>query len=217
MSWFVAAGVADGLLAFGVRPAGAVGDQLAVVAHEQSADDVPDGVELGVARLDQSGADVVPEPEIAAGGVGVPGARLGAAGLVVGGRVAELLIIDAGSGEVRLLAGRGRVAFPDVFVDEVEHERGVDDPDPGSEVLPAVVDVGVAAVAGAVADLAGDADLQRPRLRAGASVSSSRSRRPGSQPRIAAIWLCSWVSRCSRACAICSAASSIAPSSIRTA
>ena len=31
----VAAGVADGLLAFGVGPAGAVGDQLAVVADEQ--------------------------------------------------------------------------------------------------------------------------------------------------------------------------------------
>ena len=34
VSWFVAAGVADGLLALGVGPAGAVGDQLAVVANE---------------------------------------------------------------------------------------------------------------------------------------------------------------------------------------
>ena len=39
---------------------------------------------------------------------------------------------------------------------------------PAAKSLSAVVDVGVAAVAGAVADLAGDADLQRPRLRAGA-------------------------------------------------
>ena len=37
----VAAGVADGLLALGVGPAGAVGDQLAVVADEQAADDLP--------------------------------------------------------------------------------------------------------------------------------------------------------------------------------
>ena len=36
----VAAGVADGLLAFGVGPAGAVGDQLAVVADEEAADDL---------------------------------------------------------------------------------------------------------------------------------------------------------------------------------
>ena len=36
----VAAGVADGPLAFGVGPAGAVGDQLAVVADEQPADDL---------------------------------------------------------------------------------------------------------------------------------------------------------------------------------
>jgi signal transduction histidine kinase len=37
LAWFVAAGVADGLLAFGVGPAGAVGDQLAVVAFATSA------------------------------------------------------------------------------------------------------------------------------------------------------------------------------------
>ena len=52
-------------------------------------------------------------------------------------------------------------------MDEVEHERGVDDPDPGGEVAPAVVDIGVAAVAGAVAHVAGDAKLQRSRLCAG--------------------------------------------------
>ena len=37
----VATGVADGLLAFGVGPAGVVGDQLAVVADQQVADDLP--------------------------------------------------------------------------------------------------------------------------------------------------------------------------------
>ena len=41
-AWFVAAGVTDGLLAFGVGPAGAAGDQLAVVADEHPAGDVPD-------------------------------------------------------------------------------------------------------------------------------------------------------------------------------
>ena len=103
----MAAGVADGLLAFGVGPAGAVGDQLAVVADEQPADDVPDGAELGVAGLDQPGADVVPEPEVAAGRLGVAGPRLGAALLVLGGGVAQLVVVEAGAGEVRLLA-RGR-------------------------------------------------------------------------------------------------------------
>jgi hypothetical protein len=48
---FVAAGVADGLLAFGVGPAGALGDQLPVVADEQPADDLPDGAKLGVGEL----------------------------------------------------------------------------------------------------------------------------------------------------------------------
>ena len=51
----VASGVAHGLLAFGVGPAGAVGDQLAVVADQQVADDLPERVQPGVARLDQAG------------------------------------------------------------------------------------------------------------------------------------------------------------------
>ena len=71
----VAAGVADGLLALGVGPAGAVGDQLVVVADEQPADDVPDSAQLGFAGLDQSGADVVPEPDIAARGFGLARSR----------------------------------------------------------------------------------------------------------------------------------------------
>ena len=39
VSWFVAAGVTDGLLALGVGPAGAVGDQLAVVATRAACPD----------------------------------------------------------------------------------------------------------------------------------------------------------------------------------
>jgi hypothetical protein len=72
VAWFVAAGVADGLLALRVGPAGAVRDQVAVVAREQVADDPLERVQLGVAGLDQAGADVVSEPEVAAGGLGVP-------------------------------------------------------------------------------------------------------------------------------------------------
>jgi hypothetical protein len=84
----MAAGVADGLLALGVGPAGAVGDQFAVVADEQPADDLSERAEVGVRRVDQAGADVVAEAEVAAGGVGVAGSRLCSALLVFGGRVA---------------------------------------------------------------------------------------------------------------------------------
>jgi hypothetical protein len=58
----------------------------------------------------------VPEAEVAPGGVGVPGSRLCSALLVLGGRVAELVVIDAGTREVGILAGRRRVAFADVFI-----------------------------------------------------------------------------------------------------
>ena len=59
----------------------------------------------------------------------------------------------------------------------------------GGEVLAAVVHEGVAAVAGAVADLAGDADLERPASWRGRRACRARaSSRSSSQPRIAAIW-----------------------------
>jgi hypothetical protein len=45
----VTAGVADGSLALGVSPAGAVGDQFAVVADEQPADDLAERAQLGFA------------------------------------------------------------------------------------------------------------------------------------------------------------------------
>ena len=104
----MAAGVADGLLAFGVGPAGAVGDQLAVVADQQPADDVPDRVQLAICGLDQPGTDVVPEAQIAPGRLGVPCAGLCAALFVLGRRVAEFVVLEAGAGEVGLLP-RGAV------------------------------------------------------------------------------------------------------------
>ena len=56
-------------------------------------------------------------------------ARLGAAGLLVGGRSAELVVVEAGAGEVRLIPTRRAVAVAQLLAGEVEHERGVDDPD----------------------------------------------------------------------------------------
>jgi hypothetical protein len=52
-------------------------------------------------------------------------------------------------------------------VDEVDHEGGVDDPDAVGEVVSALVDVGVASDAGAVAELGGDLELERLGLGAG--------------------------------------------------
>ena len=73
-----------------------------------------------------------------------------------------------GAGEERLFAG-GLVVLVvgEVFVDEVDHEQGVDDPDAVGEVLSALVDVGEASGAGAVAGLRGDLDLERLGLGAG--------------------------------------------------
>jgi hypothetical protein len=96
----------------------------------------------------------------------VPFPSLRPALLVLCRRVAELVVVGAGASEVRLLAHRCRLGA-ELLVYEVEHEAGVDDPDPGREVLPAVVDVGLAGVAGSVANVAGDPDLQRSGLCAG--------------------------------------------------
>jgi hypothetical protein len=163
----VAAGVADGLLALGVGPTGAVGDQLAVMAEEQVADDLPERLKLAVAGVHQPGADVVSETEVAARRLGVPGPRLCPALLVLGGCVSELVVVEAGAGEVSLLARRCRLVFAESLVYEVEHEGGVDDPDPGREVPSALVHERVPPVAGAVAQRAGDAELERPGLGAG--------------------------------------------------
>ena len=55
----VAGGVADGLLARRVGPAGAVGDHVGVVRAQQAADDLAQRVELIVGGAGQGGADVV--------------------------------------------------------------------------------------------------------------------------------------------------------------
>ena len=161
----------------------------------------------------------MPEAEVAPGGVRVPGSRLRSALLVLGGRVAELVVVEACAGEVRLLARVRAVVVAEMLVDEVEDECWVDDPDPGREVASAVVDVGVAAVAGAVADVAGDADLQRSGLCPGGEgvelcvealeLAAQDRRRSVAWPS-ALRWQ-------ARACSICSAASRSAPSSMRTA
>ena len=134
------------------------------MADEQAADDLGERAELGVRGLDQPGADVVPEPEIAAGRLGVPGASLRSALLVLCRRVAELVVVEAGSGEVSLLARRRGLDFAELLVCEVEREGGFDDPDPGREVGSALVHERISAVAGAVAHIARDAELERPVL-----------------------------------------------------
>ena len=115
------------------------------------------------------GSDVVSEPEVAPCRLGVAQLGLLLARPVVVGGLLELVVGEAGAGEERLLArGRGVLLVLVERVDgEVEDERGVDDPDPGGEVDAAVVHEREAPGAGAVADLRGDPDLQRPVLGAG--------------------------------------------------
>ena len=95
----------------------------------------------------------------------------------------------------------------------------VDDPDAGGEVGAAVVHVGVAAGAGALAQRAVDAQLAaRASWRVAASASSSRSSLSGAQPRTPAA--CAPVGGGelgAGARRAASAASSSAPSSMRTA
>jgi len=141
----MAPGVADGSLARWVSPAGAVGDQLAVVADEQSADDLAERIELGLGGPDQAGADVVPESEVAAGRLGVAGARLTR-------RCSSAPTASRSSASSRRAPAKyassraGALVVMEVLVDEVDHERGVDDPDADGEIRPAVVREGVAAV-----------------------------------------------------------------------
>ena len=78
----------------------------------------------------------MPESEVAAGRLGVAGPRLGPALHVFGGGVAELVVVDPRAGEVGLFAGGRGIAVVGLLVDEVEHERGINDPDAGGEVLP---------------------------------------------------------------------------------
>jgi hypothetical protein len=140
---FVSAGVSDGLLAVAVGPAGAVGDHLAVVAGNQVAHDRLECVQLRVARADEAGAQIVAEVDVGAEGVGVAGAP-GSAGLaVLFGGGAQLVLVEPGAGEVRLVAGLVVVGVLELLAAHVDHEHGVDDPHGGGEVAAALVDAGV--------------------------------------------------------------------------
>ena len=138
LAGFVAAGVADWLLAVLVGPAGAVGDDVAVVVGEEVADDRFERVELAGGGVDEPGAEVVPEPEVAVGRLGLAQALRVAAFAVFLSGGAEVVVVEGGAGEERLFAG-GLVVLVvgEVFVDEVDHEQGVDDPDAVGEVLSA--------------------------------------------------------------------------------
>ncbi|HYB25297.1 MAG TPA: hypothetical protein VEF89_01645, partial [Solirubrobacteraceae bacterium] len=70
LAGFVAAGIADWLLAVLVGPAGAVGDDVAVVVGEEVADDRLKCVELAGGGVDEPGAKVVAESEVAVGRLG---------------------------------------------------------------------------------------------------------------------------------------------------
>ena len=96
-------------------------------------------------------------------GVGLvqPGLLLARAVVVRG--LAQLVVLEAGAGEERVFACRRvRVVMVELVVDEVEDEERVDDPDAGGEVGSAVVHEREAPGPRAVADLAGDAQFQRP-------------------------------------------------------
>ena len=106
LSRLSAAAVADGLLAFAVGPAGAVGEYVAELPGDQAADDLPHGIELLVAELRQPGANVVAEAEVAGRRFGAALARGGALFAVLGRGVAQVGVVQARAGEVALLARR---------------------------------------------------------------------------------------------------------------
>lgn len=164
----MAASVADRLLALLVGPAGAVGDHVPVVLGEQDADDGLERVQLAGGRVDQPGAQVVAEPEVAVGRLRLAKALrvLARPVLLLGG--AQLLVVEAGAGEERLLSGDLVVlAVGELVADEVDREHRVDDPDAVRKVLSALVYEREAPGAGAVPGLCGDLELQRLGLRAG--------------------------------------------------
>ena len=122
LAGFVAAGVADRLLAFVVGPAGAVGDHVAVVAGEEVADDRFERVQLAGGGVHEPGAEVVAEAEVAVG-------RLGLAQALCVAAFAVFLVAAArsssssrrGAGEERLFAGGlVVVVLGELLVDEVD-------------------------------------------------------------------------------------------------
>ena len=91
------------------------------------------------------------EAEVRALGFMLAGAfGVAAFGVLLAG-VAHFLVGELACAEVGVLAGGSLVAVGvELLAGEVDHEYGVDHPDRVGEVLPAVVDVGVAAGACAV-------------------------------------------------------------------
>ena len=83
LSGFVAAGVADELLAVVVGPAGAVGDHVRMVVGEQVADDRLERLQLARGGVHESGTEVVPESEVAVGRLGLTNALGISAGAVL--------------------------------------------------------------------------------------------------------------------------------------
>ena len=143
------------------------------------------------------------EAEVAAFGLQLPLALFVAALAVGGGRVAQVGGVETGAGEEGLVARRrGLRLLGECLVDGVEHEDGVDDPDAGGEVRSAVVDVGVAAGAGAFAQRVVDAQLRAAVVFArAASASSCASSSSGAQPSTLAACRRPSRSRFARACA----------------
>ena len=128
---------------------------------------------------------------------------------LLAGEIADWVIIDIDRGGrlLRQFAAGPRGGQSDQLA---RLARGVD---PDRESLPALVHAPVSLVR-ALAQLGADTGLQGSVRTRAPSVSSSASRRSGSQPTIAAICRRPSELRWPRACSICSAASSSAPSSI---
>ena len=123
LSGLVPAGVADRLLAVLVGPAGAVGDDVAVVVGEQVADDRFERVQLAGGGVHQPGAEVVAEPEVAVGRLGLAQALCLAVFAVFLSGGAEFVVVEGGAGEERVFPGGGFVVVVrQLFVGEVDHE-----------------------------------------------------------------------------------------------
>jgi hypothetical protein len=132
---------------------------LEMALAKQPANDLAQRAELDLGGVDQRGADVVAEDEVAGGRFGVAGAFGGAPLAVLLGSVAPLVAVEARAAEVGLLAGD--LALGVLVADGIEHEHRVDHLDGGGEVLAALEHPAVASVGDAVARRAVDAQLQR--------------------------------------------------------
>jgi hypothetical protein len=86
----------------------------------------------------EPGAQVVAEPQVAVGCLGLTQAlRVAACAVFLSGGT-QLVVVEAGAGEERLLAcGLVVLVVGELLMDEVDDELGGDDPDAVGEVLPA--------------------------------------------------------------------------------